>query len=469
MALPTLKTYSVAVGQPINGGRWPGGRLLGDVELGAVAPGGALGQVTGLTGGVQLADVAPAGALFQAPYAVNSNAIWTWFGQPIALRVGDVTFAGGVSSAGTISADIIDHASGNAVSTVQLSSTALEADDHDQPQFCVLPSGNIVATYGKHNDDASRIRRCTNPSDPGNPASWAAEAWVGSVSQGMFSYPSPFVFPADNSKLYVIARRWVLGSSTTRALSFRSATSYDSASPTWTLSTDLYKVANRIPYWKLKQSGSALHVAITDMHPVEGQSSLFYFKLVHNGSSLEARKADGTLIGAAFPITSTDCDLVADGTTTRVWVLDVTEGTDGHPRILYTRYPGNDGSAIEYWHARWTGSAWTLTKIADDGAGLYSPEVYYPGGGCFNSTNHLRVCLSLPVSGVRQIVEYETSDESTWTVRRQITSGGTVGNPLRMRPHSPINHDGRAAYLYAEASLYASYVSFLAASKAVAG
>lgn len=405
----------------------------------------------------------------QAPYAVNSNAIWTWFGQPIALRVGDRTFAGGVNSAGTISADIIDHANGNAVSTVQLSSTALEVDDHDQPQFCVLPSGNIVATYGKHNDDASRIRRCTNPADPGNPASWAAEAYVGSVSQGLFSYPSPMVFPADESRLYVFARRYYLAQSATRGLSYRSATSYDGASPTWALSTDMYRISNKIPYWKLRQVGNRVHVAITDMHPVEGQSSLYHFYFENDGdTTFNLYTTDGTLISTALPITNADATLVADGSTTKVWVLDVTTAGDGTPRILYTRYPGNDGSAIEYWHAKWSGSAWVRTKIADDGAGLYSPEVYYPGGGCFNSTNHLRVCLSLPVSGVRQIVEYETADESTWTVRRQITSGGTAGTPLKARPMSPVNHDGRAAYLWWEGT-YTTYTTYSTASRAIAG
>lgn len=411
---------------------------------------------------------APAPIDQTAPYAVNSNAIWTWFGQPVALRVGDFTFTGGASSAGTISAHIINHASGNAVSSVQLSPTALEVDDHDQPQFCLLPSGNIFATYGKHNDDASRYRRCTNPADPGNSESWTAESWVGAVSQGQFSYPSPMVFPADTSKLYVLARRWVLASPSTRALSFRSATNYDTNSPTWTLSTDLFKVQDRIPYWKLRQVGSVVHVAITNMHPVEGTSSLYYFRLVHNGTGLEARLPDGTLITAGFPITNTDCSLVADGSSTRVWVLDVAEGADGRPRILYTRYPGNDGSAIEYWHARWADTEWVKTKIADDGAGLYDPEVYYPGGGCFNANNPLRMCLSTPISGVRQIVEYETSDEVTWTVRRQITSGGSAGSPLKFRPVSPVNHDNRAAYLYLSGT-YTTFVNYSTASYAVVG
>lgn len=42
MALPTLSTYAVGAGQPIHGGRWPGGRLTGTALLSPVVASGSL-------------------------------------------------------------------------------------------------------------------------------------------------------------------------------------------------------------------------------------------------------------------------------------------------------------------------------------------------------------------------------------------------------------------------------------------
>ena len=63
MAVPALSTYGAATGQPIAGGRWPGGMMSGNVDLLAVLAAGIVGQQAGLTGGVALADVVAAGSM----------------------------------------------------------------------------------------------------------------------------------------------------------------------------------------------------------------------------------------------------------------------------------------------------------------------------------------------------------------------------------------------------------------------
>jgi hypothetical protein len=124
------------------------------------------------------------------------------------------------------------------------------------------------------------------------------------------------------------------------------------------------------------------------------------------------------------------------------------------------RYPGNNGSQIEYWHARWTGSAWSLNKITDDCAGLYSPEIFYHGGMAFDRADPTRVYLSAPISGVRQVQEWRTSDAgATWAKHRDLTSGGTAGTPLKARPVGVFNGDGRIRVLWWEGR-YTSYTNY---------
>lgn len=58
MAQPALTTYAVAAGQPIHGGRWPGGRLSGGVVLdAAVAAGSGASNPSALAGAVDLGPV----------------------------------------------------------------------------------------------------------------------------------------------------------------------------------------------------------------------------------------------------------------------------------------------------------------------------------------------------------------------------------------------------------------------------
>lgn len=76
MAAPALTSYSAATGQPINGGRWAGGRLTGDVALSAVAPAGSLAAaLSDLSGAVALSDVAVAAAMVSDPGNIRVS-IW---------------------------------------------------------------------------------------------------------------------------------------------------------------------------------------------------------------------------------------------------------------------------------------------------------------------------------------------------------------------------------------------------------
>lgn len=84
MAVPALSTYSAATGQPIAGGRWPGGLLTGGVELSAVVAAGAMASSSSdLTGGVTLSDVVAAGSMSDGrPSWLTAAAVNEWIAVP---------------------------------------------------------------------------------------------------------------------------------------------------------------------------------------------------------------------------------------------------------------------------------------------------------------------------------------------------------------------------------------------------
>jgi lysophospholipase L1-like esterase len=65
-----VTAYAVGVGQPIRAGRWPGGRLAGDIAMAAAVVAGALGvQSSSLAGGVTLDELLAAGSMEATPSA----------------------------------------------------------------------------------------------------------------------------------------------------------------------------------------------------------------------------------------------------------------------------------------------------------------------------------------------------------------------------------------------------------------
>lgn len=386
------------------------------------------------------------------------NGVWTWFTRPEVLQVGSKVYIGWVDSGGTCGATELDLDAGNTLKHFNLSATGLEVDDHNNTSFVLLPGGKLAAFYGMHNDAYFRYRVWDGVGAFDSPASWGAEQARG-LFGGPFSYPNALRFSADSPAVWLFMRRWLASG---RGLSMRYVPDLTGATPhAWGTPSDIYANPPHIPYWRIANDGvDTIHVAITDMHPVQGQSSLYHFKGQLVGGVWQWSRSDGTPITVTLPMAPTDATLVYDGSATKCWVSDCIIGADGHPRILWTRYPGNNGTQIELWHAKWTGSAWQNNKITDDGPGLYSPEVYYHGGLAFDRQDSSRVYLSAPISGVRQVQEWRTADDgATWAQHRVLTSGGTAGAPLRARPIGVVGGDGRIRLAWWEGT-YTTYNSY---------
>lgn len=401
---------------------------------------------------------APAGPVEPLdPFEITSDGIWTWFTDPRARVGGGYLYTMAVDSAGTCrihKTSLLD----STTTSANLSSVALEDDDHNNGSINFLPDGRLLAFYGKHNDTTFRYKVSDSAGDI---SAWSAEQARGS-GQGPYSYPNAFQFDNAGTERWFLFYRQGGGGGAAPSLSYRTCddiTTFPAA--TWSSESDVYFMTGDTPYWKLAHDGAnRLHVVCTDLHPVQGQSSLYHFYIECDGAGVLHYYTSAGVEITSPPFVASEFTQIYDGSTTKCWVSDAIVDSDGHPRVLWMRYPGNDGSAIEYWHARWDGSAWVTAKITDDGAGLYSPEVYYHGGMAFDTANPSNVYLSAPISGVRQIQEWRTSDSgATWAQHRVITSGGTAGNPLRGRPFSPYGHDGRLSVIWWEGA-YTTFTNF---------
>lgn len=388
------------------------------------------------------------------PYAISTakaDGAWTWFTHPEAVFYNGSTYFGSIDSAGTTWISKVDHST-NVITHFQLSATGVLIDDHGNASVSVRTDGRIVAHYGMHDDSTLYWRVSTNPEDIS-----AFGAATTKIDVTPNNYPYPVHLSADSSKSYRFGRRRY-GGGDTRDLVYRVT------SDNWGSLADpvsIFRNDGFGPYWHLADDGTdTIHVTITDKHPNQGQASLYHFYIKLNGSNvLKYYKTDGTEITASLPFGPSEATLVYDGTTTKCWNSHIAiEPGTGYPRILYMKYPGNNGSAIEYWHARWNGSAWSSVKITDDGAGLYSPEVYYHGGLSFDGADPNTIWLSAPVSGTRQIQMWQTADSgATWAKARSITSGATSNR--RLRPISPRNHDGSLPALWFDGT-YTSFTDY---------
>ena len=395
----------------------------------------------------------PVAALNFVEQEIFSSGIWSWFSDPRSVYSGGSTYTGWVAPAGSVGLTKLDHSSGAKTSFTLHS--LLEADDHNNAAILILPDSRIAAFYSMHNDASGlRYRISTNQSDI---SAWDAEVVLSTGVTKPVTYANPLILSQDPTRTWLFFRSGAGGSSD-NGLAYKTTT--DMA--TWSAMQSVWKnVAggNITPYYKLISDGlNTIHFVATDKHPVEDQPSVYHFYMRLDVSNVPRwYKSDGTEIVTALPHSPAVATLVSDGSTVKRWIWDIAIGSDGYPRILGTRYVNNNGTDIRYMHWRWTGATWIESEITPDGAGLYSPEVYYAGGLCFDSLNCTKVYLSKPVSGVREIQLWQTSDNgASWGKTVDITTGSTQ---LNARPYSPRNHHADLSVVWWRGT-YTSFTSY---------
>lgn len=455
MAQPAVTTYTVSSGLPINGGRWPGGRLGGGVDLAAASAGGGFDAPSGaLAGGVVLGDASAAGEMTHAMAAqqLAADGIWTWFTDPRAVEhVVDgarVTDIGYITAAGSPAVTRVPHdnVAGRTSFTLR---TAMQVDDHNNPAMLVRPDGTLMSAYCRHPDATADQHRIRISSAANSIAAWGAEANPAATDP---SY-------ANLARLSVPGRTYLnfrSGSSGTYPQKCLVSTD-DGAS--WAAEETWFSYTNHRPYPKWATNGTnRIDVLTTEGHPSSMATSIYHFYVVVAADGTKTfYSSDGVSLGAG-PIDPTSATRIYDGASGsgRSWTWDITYGSDGHPHVLFAKFVGTTDHRLMY--ARWTGSAWTTpVQVVAMGSRLYAGEVYYSAGACFDGNTPDRVFAAVESGGASDLAEYRSSDSGeTWAKHRDITTGGGTWN---IRPWSPRGHNGRIAVLWCRGG-YTSFTSY---------
>lgn len=192
----------------------------------------------------------------------TADGTWCWFSDPRALARDGTTYAGWMTSDGSVMVGTWEHATGK-IATHTLH-PRLERDDHDNPALIFLPDGRLAAFYSQHAKGDMRLRVTVRPGDI---SEWQPERSLGFNDpthgrQGT-TYANPVLLSDESNTLYVF---W-------RGSDFK---------PTFATSTDLGQTwsqprtliarpgadnTNR-PYLKLHSDGKGrIDFVFTDGHP----------------------------------------------------------------------------------------------------------------------------------------------------------------------------------------------------------
>ncbi|HSH36493.1 BNR-4 repeat-containing protein, partial [Schnuerera sp.] len=321
---------------------------------------------------------------------VIGDGVWTWFNDPRAVYNNNngKTYIGAIDE----NRNILVHDFDNSAEVVDGSytiDTISETDDHDNPSFCILPSGKILAAYSEHVGPIY-LSRSTNAND--------VSAWdtrIQSYSDVNYSY-SQLRRLSREGKVYWFFRYERSGTSK-RVRAFR--TSSDGGD-TWTSRQDLFEGPENRSYCKINSNGTdRIDFVFTDGHPNSTLNNLYHF--YYQGGNYY--KTDGTLIGgsAALPLSPSDVtkvwDATKNGLIANAWPWDLKYDSNGNPMVAFqtswSDYTSNVAEDIYYYIAKWDGSQWNTEKICNGGLSIIDDtgEKQYGGGIAIFNENRLYV------------------------------------------------------------------------------
>jgi hypothetical protein len=396
------------------------------------------------------------------PFAVQTDANWTWFNKPEAARVGDLLYAGSVNSAGGIRVTQrhLDTAASN---TFQLSA-GFGSDDHNNASVIDCGGGRIAAFYAAHPDEFIRMRVQTTPGDN---TAWSTQQNIEFGSGGLtdYYYPCPVILSQDPTQHFLFFR-WRNGSG---GFDLAYAVSSNFAAGPATFGSGIRLATNgpQRPYWSMFSNGvDRVDFLLSEGNPGEITGGVWHFYAKLDGSNvLRFYTTNGTEISGALPHSiTTKCTKVNDTSDRKHWVWDVTTGTDGQPWALFVRFAANAGTDHRYHFARWNGSAWTHAEFTAAGGFLYSGEPFYSQGMHFSRVSPTRIYAGVPVSSVQQISTWAVGSGTSVSKVRDVTTGDAG---TRARPVSPYNADSRCEALWWEGT-YTSYTSYSTDVKGIA-
>ena len=382
--------------------------------------------------------------------SITDDGAWCWFADPRAVYYEGSsrnTYIGWVNRAGDIVAAAYNHEDKSIRTTAVREK--LQADDHANPAFFILPDGRIMIFYSAHNGDRMYCRISERPEDI---SSWGKEIEIGAGEKDRFgfTYPNPVRLSRENNRLYLFCR----------ATDFKPCyTISEDGGVTWAPIRQLIQGSGARPYVKIASDGvETIHFAFTDGHPnVEPQNSIYYACYRKEA----VYRADGALIAKMedVPFNPLAADTVFDGRAfgIRAWIWDIALDPNGSPVIVYSSLPAPDNHRYHY--ARREDGRWKNYEIAaagkwfpDTPEGTKEREPEYSGGISLDHNNPSILYLSREIDGVFEIEKRTTPDGGATWLAEAVTAGSKKNN---VRPFVARGHSSEGPVLF---WMYGNYV-----------
>ena len=385
---------------------------------------------------------------------VTKEGAWCWFADPRALHYensgGTInsTYIGYIDVHGNIKASQLNFITGK--TNEVLIRSYFQPDDHDTPSFLVLPDERIMIFYSRHTDEACFYYRISKKA--GDITSLGSEMKILTVDNT--TYPSPFIMSDDPTHIY-LCWRGINWHPTIAKLSIPD--SQDNVSIVWGPYQMVQSTGAR-PYAKYYSNGKdKLYLTYTTGHPDNEYPNYVYFNYV-DINTLQLKDITGTVLSTiangphnvnktTYPSQYPNA-VVDSPTDQRDWVWQASMDKDGLPVIAMVQI-SNDKNTHNYYYAKWTGTVWRKTFLANGGGHFFQTpglELCYSGGMAIDDSNPNIVYCSVPVAGtsgtVYEIVKYTIGTDGTVISSQQITTNSTLNNArpfiVNNSPNSPL-------------------------------
>jgi len=378
---------------------------------------------------------------------ITDEGAWCWFADPRALHYeneeGTInsTYIGYIDVHGNIKATQHNFLSG--VTNEVLIRSYFQPDDHNNPSFLILPDERVMIFYSRHTDEACFYYRISTK--PGDITALGDEVRLN--TQYNTTYPSPFILSDDPDHIY-LCWRGINWHPTIGRLTMPDEN--DQASFDWGPYQMVQSTAAR-PYCKYDSNGKdKINLTYTLGHPDnEFPNYVFYSYVDVNTKQLKdiAGNTMSTIANGPMGVNQTSFPtsypnaVVDSPSNKRDWVWQTATDTDGNPVIAMVQI-SYDKSSHDYYYAKWTGSDWRKTFLANGGGHFHQTpglELCYSGGMAIDDIAPNTVYCSQPVNGISgetyELFKYTLAD-GVVSSSEQITSNSNLNN---IRPYVVTN------------------------------
>ena len=368
---------------------------------------------------------------------VAEEGAWCWFADPRALHYENpqgtinATYAGYIDNHGSIKATQVDWLTGT-TSEVLIRSW-FQPDDHDNPAFLVLPDERIMIIYSRHTDEACFYYRISKR--PGDITALGEEKRLATANNT--TYPNPYILSDDPEHIYM-CWRGIGWHPTVAQMSMPDEN--DDIQFTWGPYQMVQSTGAR-PYAKYMSDGkSKIYLAYTTGHPDNEWPNWLYLNVFDVNDKclydLNGKKLS-TVQNGKFNVNKTDsykqqypATVVDAPSDRRDWIWNMAFDDGQRPVIGMTRI-SNDKKTHDYYYARWTGSAWKVSFVANGGGQFHHStgvEMCYSSGMAIDRDNPSTVYCGVPVDGIHEIWRYQLDADGNVTASEAVTSGSAKSN-----------------------------------------